>query len=166
MAQSFNGRIDLKVAGSYAVDIDLGNRSYSLSKTYTNRFADGEDADEAEAIFTDTRTTSGNDDLDLAGGVTDAFGNSMTFKSVKALIIQNHSDSTGNALVGAEGTNEFSSFFGDDTDKLVVPPGGMMMITNPSAAGFVVTAGTGDKLRIAASAGSVSYDIIVIGELV
>jgi hypothetical protein len=165
MAQSFSGRIDLKVTGTYGVDIDLGNRSYSLTKTYTNRFANGLDADEANSFFTDTRTTSGNDDLDLAGGLTDAFGNTITFTSIKGMIIFADADNVGNVLVGAEGTNEFSSFLGNDTDIVKVPPGGMFCITNPAATGFGVTANTGDILRIASSSGSVSYDIILIGEV-
>lgn len=165
MAQTFNGRIDLKVTGSYSSDIDLGNRSYSLSKTYTNSFANGQSANQAEAIFTDTRSTSGNDDLDLAGGIVDAFGAALTFVNVKTIIIQNHSDSTGNAVIGAEGTNEFDTFFGDASDTISVPPGGMFCLTNPGADGFGVVASTGDKLRIAASAGTINYDVIIIGEV-
>lgn len=165
MAQTFNGRIDLKVVGNYSVDIDLGNRSYALNKTYTTTLANGQDANEAESIFTDTRTTTGNDDLDLAGGLTDAFGNTITFTNVKAIIIKNSSDSTGVINLGAEGSNEFSSFLGNDNDIVKVPIGGTFMITNPGADGFAVTAGTGDMLRVAAASGSVTYDIVIIGEV-
>lgn len=165
MAANFTGRVELKLVGSYGVDIDLGNRSYTLSQTYRNSFANGEGAQQAEAIFTDSRITSGNDDLDLAGGVTDAFGNTLTFTNVKALVVVSSAANVTNIKLGAEGTNEFSSFLGDDTDQVIIPPGGMFVITNPGADGFIVTAGTGDKLRIAAASGTVAYDIYIIGEV-
>jgi len=164
MAKTFNGRVDLKITGAYAQDMDLGNASYSLNKTYINRFANGADAEEAEIIFTDTRSTSSNDDLDLAGGVVDAFGNTLTFVAVKMLCIKAADANPANILVGGEGTNEFSSFLGNDTDIVVIPPGGIFLISNPSAAGFTVTGGTGDMLRIAAASGTCEYDIIIVGE--
>lgn len=164
MARTFNGRVDLKLTGAYASDLDLGNVSYSLAQTYTTRFANGTDAEQAQIIFTDTRSTSGNDDLDLAGGLVDAFGNTLTFTNVKVLCVKASDENTTNVVLGGEGTNEFSSFLGDDTDKVVIPPGGMFLITNPGATGFVVTAGTADLLRVAASSGTVSYDVIIIGE--
>ena len=51
MTATFNGRIDLKVVGTYGVSIDLGNRSYNLSQIYTNKFANGAGADEAAIGF-------------------------------------------------------------------------------------------------------------------
>lgn len=169
MAQSFNGRVDLKITGTYASDIDLGNRSYSLTKTYTNRFANGVAAEQANSIFTDTRTVSAsaNDDLDVAGGIIDAFGGTITFLNIKTIIIKAADDNVNNLIIGAEGTNEFSSMFGDDSDTINVRPGGFVCFSTPGANGYAVTASTGDKLRITNAAGgsSVSYDIILIGEV-
>lgn len=164
MARTFSGRVDLKLTGAYASSLDLGNASYSLAETYTHRFANGTAEDQAQIIFTDTRSTAGNDDLDLAGGVIDAFGNTLTFTNVKVLCVKAADANTTNVILGAEGTNEFSSFLGTDADTVTIPPGGMFLITNPGATGFVVTAGTGDKLRVAAASGTVEYDIIVVGE--
>ncbi len=164
MARTFNGRVDLKITGAYAQNLDLGNASYSLAQTYTNRFANGTAAEQAQIIFTDTRSTSGNDDLDLATGLIDAFGNNLVFTNVKVLCVKAADANVTDVILGAEGTNEFSSFLGDDTDTIIIPPGGMFMITNPGATGFVVTAGTGDKLRIAAASGTVEYDVIIVGE--
>jgi hypothetical protein len=46
-----------------------------------------------------------------------------------------------------------------------VKPGGMLVMTAPDATGLAVTAGTGDKLKLANSAGStsVTYDVIILG---
>lgn len=169
MAQSFTGRLDVKIAGTYGVDIDIGNRSYTLSKTYTNSFANGTAAEQANSIFTDTRTVaaSSNDDLDVAGGITDAFGNTITFTNIKMIIVNAAAANTNDVLIGAEGTNPFSTFFGDATDKLILKPGGTFCLSNPGADGYGVTASTGDILRLANSSSgtSVTYDIVIIGEV-
>lgn len=164
MARNFNGRVELHVTTSYTQNPDIGEAGHEIDKIYLTKFTNGTGANQAQVIFSDSRSTAGNDDLDLAGGLTDALGNVLTFTSVKTIIVKAADANTTNVLIGAEGTNEFSSFFGDDTDKLVLPPGGVFMITNPGATGFGVTATTADKLRIAAASGTVAFEVILIGE--
>ncbi len=162
MARNFNGRIDLTVTGTYGVDIDLGNRSYSISQKYSNKFANGTSDNQADVIFTDTRTTSSTDDLDLYGGLTDAFGVTVNFSAVKAIVIFASTDNTAHIKVGG-GSNNVSTIFDDVSDIIHVPPGGMFVITDPLAAGFGVTDSTADILRIASASGSQTYDVIIIG---
>ena len=44
-------------------------------------------------------------------------------------------------------------------------PGGTLLLVAPNAAGYAVTAGTGDLLKVANSGGStgVTYDIVIVG---
>lgn len=53
----------------------------------------------------------------------------------------------------------------NSSDIINIRPGGALILLAPDATGYAVTAGTGDLLRIANSAGStsVTYDIILIG---
>jgi hypothetical protein len=165
---SLSASIKLSVSGSLSNAIDIGSAGYSFNKTYTNNFANGTGANQANNIWTDSRSVnaSSNDDLDLAGSLTNAFGATLTFTNVKAIIIKSDADNGDDLEVGAEGSADFATFFGDASDKIIVPPGGMFCLTNPGADGFGVTATTGDILRIANtdSGGSATYEIIVIGE--
>lgn len=139
------------------------NLAYAKNKSFTN----GTGADKIQAIFSDTRslTTGANEDLDLAGSLTSALGATITFTKVKALLISSAAANTTNLSVGPAASNGWAAAFGDASDKIVVRPGGMLLLTAPDANGLAVTAGTGDLLNIANSAGATaSYDIIILGE--
>lgn len=165
---SLSASVKLIVAGTLSNTIDIGSAGYSFNKTFSQTFANGTGASQANQIWTDSReiSGSGNDDLDMATSLTNAFGTTLTFTSIKGIIISAASANGGNIEVGAEGTNPFASFFGDATDQLVIAPGGFFGLVNPAADGYAVTAGTGDILRIANTDGSaVNYDIMIIGEV-
>lgn len=165
MAKTFTGKVSVSISGTLTTDADIGTNKYSFGKTYSHDFTNGTGANQCNMGWTDTRTTSGNDDLDMAGVLTDAVGAAITFTSIKTIAIKAADANVGNLIVGAEGTNEFASMFGDVSDTLIIPPGGILVLTAPGATGYAVTASTGDKLRIAPSSGSVTYDIFLLGEI-
>jgi hypothetical protein len=157
------------IDGRLSNALDLGDVNFSLtSKTYSKKFTQGTGADQANQIWTDTRTivASGNDDLDLAGGLVNAIGVTLTLTSVKGLFIFAYAANTNNVIVGDEGTNPFASMFGAADGTVILPPGSWLSLMNPNANGYAVTATTGDKLRITNGGGttSVTYDIVIIGE--
>jgi hypothetical protein len=109
----------------------------------------GTSSGQVSKAFTDTRTIAAatNDDLDLAGVLTDALNNTLTFAVVKAIEIIASEDNSGNIIVGAAPTAScFQGWFGDVSDTETIAPGGRLLKHNP--AGWTVTPGTGDKLRI------------------
>ncbi len=169
MATTISGSVTFNVKAKVSEPIDIGTRAFNVNQTYSEVFTDGTGANQVKKIWSDTRTisASSNDDLDLAGGVVDAFGTTLTFTAVKAIFVKAADGNTNNVVVGAEGTNEFASMFGDVSDTIVLPPGSFVAFSNPSAAGYAVTAGTGDKLRITNAAGGsdVTYDIVIMGEV-
>lgn len=138
---------------------------------YRNRvsLATGTAAGQADLIFSDTRTiaASSNDDLDLAGSLTDANGNSLTFARVKGLVVKAAAANTNNVLVGGDATNTFLTWVVAEGDAIILRPGAELSLFAGSAdaTGYAVTASTGDLLRITNSAGgsSVTYDIVIIG---
>ena len=165
MTTSVSGKVEVKVSGNLTSSIDLGSNKYSFSESFSQSFANGTAANQVNAVFTDERSISGNDDLDLAGGLTDAHGNTLTFTSIKAIMIEANSANAANLIVGAEGSNPFGTLFNDNSDAIVVPPGGVFVLTNPAATGFAVTASTGDILRVAPASGTLSYKIVLLGEV-
>jgi hypothetical protein len=95
----------------------------------------------------------------------DPFGQAITFARVKGLIVSASAANANNVVIGGAASNAFTGVFGASTHTLAVRPGGLLVLTAPDASGYVVTAGTGDLLRVANSGGGtpVTYQIVVIG---
>ena len=168
MATTISGSSSLKINTNYQSAGDLATAKDPLSITKTFTFTNGEGANKAEAVFHDTRTlaSSATEDLDLAGSLTDAFGNTLTFTKVKEIYISAATGNTNNVEVGGAASNQFLGIYKDATDISVLRPGAWLAWCVPDATGMTVTAGTADLLKVANSAAgsSVSYDIVVIGE--
>lgn len=160
-------KVAINAAFDFVTAVDVGDAKHTASWSPSYQFTDGTGANQAKAVFADTRTlaASANESLDLAGGLSDVFGNVITFTKIKALLIQAAAGNTNDVLVGGAASNGFTAWVGDATDVVKVKPGGMLAIAAPDATGLAVTAGTGDLLKIANSAGStgVTYTIVVIG---
>lgn len=169
MAATFSGNVKLSLAGILTNDNDLSTvtQAFNYSKSYN--IANGTGANQANMIWADTRTiaASGTDDLDLYGGLTNAFGTAINFTSIKGIIIVADSANTNDVLVGGDGAAAFVNWVSDATDKIVVKPNGMFAIMNTNANGYAVTNTTADVLQIANSSSgtSVTYDVIIFGEI-
>ena len=164
MAATLASNLDLTLRGTYANVLDLLTASANFSVGKSDEMSNGTGAvDTSDLLFTDTRTlATTSESLDLAGGLTDSFGNALTFARVKCLLIHNKSTTVGQTVtIGGAASNQFL-LFADATDKYVLGPNGIFLFWEPSAAGKVVTASTGDLLKIETSA-SISYDIVIIG---
>jgi hypothetical protein len=129
-------------------------------------FTQGAGAGAADMMWSDQRTiaASGSDALDLAGSLTGPFGVALTFVRVKMVIVTAATSNTNNVNVTMPASNGLPLFLAAG-DGIAVKPGGMFLWYDPSAAGVVVTAGTGDLLTLVNSAGGtgVTYDIDIIG---
>lgn len=160
--------IALAIAGAYSNALDVGQATYPLAFAPNYVFTDGSGANQANKVWSDTRTlaASANEDLDLNGSsLIDAFGVAMAFTKIKAIIVVADAANTNDVVVGGAASNGFISPFGAATDKVKVRPGGMMVLVDPSAAGYAVTAATADLLRVTnGGAGTgVNYTIFLIG---
>lgn len=150
---------------------DGHNAQDPVNFTTKTRYTTGTGANKANQHWHDDRSLSSgaNDDLDLAGGLTDIFGTTVTFTIVKAIYIKNKS--TTDALrVGGGGANEWvgaTTPFLATGDKLVIPPSGELLLQCPTAAGWPVTAGSADVLRLThpgTTSAALTYDIFILGE--
>lgn len=156
------------LSGRLAGAPDLGSADYDIAEEYRLRLTNGTGANQANNIFTDTRSlaASGSESLDLAGSLSNALGAVLTFTAIKVIRVRADPGNTNNVVVGGAPSNGFVGPFADATDKIAIPPGGMFEVVNPSAAGRTVTPGTGDLLLVANSgAGTgVTYSIEIVGE--
>lgn len=162
-------RISVAVSATQTAALDLGSAQALLSKSYVADLANGTNVGQADRVFHDTRTlaASANEDLDLAGVLTDALGGSLTFARIKGLIVSASAANSNNVVVGAATSNGFISWVGAATHAVTLRPGAtfILMAGAADSTGYAVTAATADLLRIANSAGgtSVTYDIAIIG---
>lgn len=133
----------------------------------TINLANGTGANAANQVWSDTRTlaASGSENLDLAGALTDAFGATITFTKIKAILIKAAPGNTNNVVIGAEATNPWVGLL-NSTGTITLRPGAGFMAWAPDSTGMAVVASTGDLIKVVNSAGTtgVDYTIVVIGE--
>ena len=167
MAATCNATIALSVVATLNNALDVGSVSYPVAYSSVINLTDGTGANQCKEIFTDTRTltASANEDLDLSGVLTNAFGTSLVFTKIKAIIVTADAANTNDVVIGGAASNQFSTMTGAVTDKIKVGPGGLFCVVAPNAAAYAVTAATGDLLRVTnGGAGtSVTYTVIIIG---
>lgn len=148
-----------------------GGPSYAPTLNGTISTVDGTGSGQADIVYTAERVVGdgANDDIDLAGVLTDAFGATITFVTLVSVTIVNAPISgTANTtdLTIGDGANPFLGFLGG-TNPTVGPlkPGAAFQIAAADAAGIgTVTPATADILRVANSAGAAAtYKISIIG---
>ena len=154
-----------QLAADLTSALDLTTVSAPANIARQINFVDGAGAGAANRIWTDSRSiaASGTDSIDLAGSLTDPFGAALTFARIKGVIIAASPGNTNNVLVTRPASNAVPLL--SAAANIPVKPGGLFVWLDPSAAGVVVTAGTGDLLDLVNSGAgsSVAYDIAIIG---
>jgi hypothetical protein len=157
-------QVGATLTGGVSATIDRGRTTFVFETPTLVDLPQGTSSGAADIVFSDTRTltTNTNEDLDLAGGVSDVFGVTRTFVKVKAIRLKAAAANTPTLVVG-NGTNPFVGPFGAGTHTLSLAPGGEILLTAP-AAGWTVTAATGDIIKVTNPAGaSATYDVDIIG---
>jgi hypothetical protein len=150
---------------------DFGGPQFSPTMEKIVSLSIGTGADQADILWMDERSvgTGANDDLDLNGVLTNAFGATINAVEIVALFIINEPRAgspanTTNLTVGS-GTNPVTGYLGGTTPTLgPIRPGNFVLFGGGNIGGFgVVTASTGDILRIANSSGaSATYQIAIL----
>lgn len=161
MATTFSGYLSLGIVGALVKSLDIGTSRLDVSYSKKLTLTDGTGANQANMLWTDTRTlTSGStEDLDVYGGLTNAFGDTINLTAIKAVIIVASTENTTNLTVGGDSADA-------STIRGTLKPGGWLVYADPSAAGDAVADSTADIIQVANAAGaSADYDIIVIGEV-
>lgn len=140
------------------IEVDSGRKMVS--------FSDGTTDGKADRLWSDKRSlaAAASESLDLAGGLTDPSGATITFVKVKAIFIRAAATNAADIVVGNAAANAFVGPFGAAAHTLAVKPGGSLVLVAPNG-GWAVTAGTGDLLKILNSAGAAAadYEIVILG---
>lgn len=126
-------------------------------------WSDGTGANAVDLAWADQRGyDSTGVTLDLSALASDASTNTgaATFTAVKVLLIRNH-DSTNNLIVGNAASAQFTGPLSAATTTYTIPPGGYLLLVNPSAAGW--DCATAKNLKIASSSGTVTATVAILG---
>ena len=163
---TLNAQILLQILATENSTSDLSTTVRRTNASESLTFANGTGANQAEIVWSDSRTiaANGEDILDLTALADDR--GSVDLTAVKAIYVRN----TGTvgiywqALAPPEqwgsGPLQAEEEFG-----IKVPPGGVLLITNPSALGWMVESGDEQILfDNDSSTTAATYDIILIGE--
>lgn len=157
--------IEANVKATLTSPVDLSSPQDVLTYLGRATLANGTAAGQADQLWHDQRTTTeSGEDLDLATGLTNALGQSVNLARAKGLVIKADEGNAVDLVCGPASVNGWQGPFGDASDRITVQPGGAFLMWATGATAWPVTAGTGDLLHVAAaSVGSVTYDVIVIG---
>lgn len=160
-----SAELQLIFTASQASSNDLGNALFSPSLNKKLTFSNGVAAGQADIVFTDERSVNAasNDDIDLAGALTDAFGGVITSAEIVGIIITAAS-ANGNALNVGGGLNPWITAWLATGDGIKVFPNGVFASFAYDANGLgTVTAATADILRVANPGGAAcTYKIVIL----
>ena len=166
MATALSVTLNMVLAAEFTNALDLSTPADELSLSLSDSLSNGIAIDQANCIWHDTRSLAAtSESLDLSGSLTNAWGTSILFTCIKGILIHNKSIVAGENLAVGGGSNPFINWVANASDIVNIGPDGILLLWNPSAAGYAVTAGTGDILKIDSGAATLSYDIVLIGEV-
>jgi hypothetical protein len=167
MVAGVRANISLTMDATLIGTNDLGSPKQRVLIDEALAFAAGTAAvNQADLMFADTRTiaASGSEDLDLAGVLTDAFGQLIAAAEIVLIYVKAAAANTNSVIIGAA-TAPFAGPLGA-LGTYTVKPGEFYFAASES--GWAVGAGATDDLKIANSGGTtgVTYDIVVLGRTV
>lgn len=163
MALSFEMNVGIK--GLLSSSLDLSTVKDWLERTYSIQFDNGTGAGQANNIWHDKRTltTGTNENLDLAGGVTNALGQTTTFTKIRLILFYGLEANTGLLSVSRPASNGLA-FLKAAGDAFELHPDGLFILTNSTTAGITVTAGTGDLINVDNASGATqNYHVVIVG---
>lgn len=129
---------------------------FLVDSVLNNGTSDGQvDRAYSEALSLTTTPT----DFDVSGSIASDIGaGTVVLAEVVCVAISNTSES-GDIVFG--GDTNFVTITGAAAHTLAIKPGGLMLLYAPK--GYAVVAGTGDILQLAASAGTVTGKMLILG---
>ena len=165
MAISVSGTVTLDMVLGAVENLDLSvDKKAALSKVVSQAFSSGVGLNQIDRLLVDERTItgSGTDSLDFAGGgLLDVLGAAWAPARIKLLVVINLGPN--DIQVQRPAANGIPLYLAA-SDGEQIPINGWLVKNWPSAAGIVVTAGTGDLLNIVnTAAGTITYQIICGG---
>lgn len=143
---SLSAEILCRIVGIETDTADVATNTRVTKADYFLALSDGTAANQAQIIYSDLRTSGGTDTFQLSAlsDTRDGASVSIVFTAAKVLYIENTHATYTLTVTGAYSGS--------------VPPGGVLLSTNPTAAGTTVSA-----LYVSSTVGA-TYKIVIVGE--
>ncbi|KKL20885.1 hypothetical protein LCGC14_2451010, partial [marine sediment metagenome] len=118
MATTLTTKVNLNLNTIHVSDAEgLAAIQGNVEQQLLLSWADGVGLNQADLVYTEKdQSISGNVDRDLAASLLDAYGATLTFVKVKALMVTCPVANTDTVVVGGKGATGFLAFFGANTE--------------------------------------------------
>jgi hypothetical protein len=158
---SIEGRINIDALFHDATTNNLSSEVRVAAATYSLPLTDGTGANQAQVAWTSSATASGSgaDEL-IMQGLSDDRGQ-VSLSAVKVIYIRNKSTAYSLVVTVDNWTALDSTLY---PFNAVIQPGGVLVYTNPSAAGWTTGASSALSLVAQGEGQTVDYDILLVGE--
>lgn len=133
-----------------ANDVTGGVSRSSLTPALTLVAGSGANAANKVIVTSYSIAASGTQVIDLNGAINDPLGTGVvSFTKIRAILIFLTTDTTSSGITLApNSTNGVTTILGGTTPTLTIHNGGFVIIGDPTLAGYGITAGTADQLKI------------------
>lgn len=162
MALALTGQISLALESALTNALDLSTPRDPLQLSWTQTIASGSGTGQANKHFHDqyTISASGTQAVDLAGSVTNAFGQTVSFTRLKALLVVN--SGATDITIEPNVSSGFSAMF---ADVVTIKAGGVFLLAGFDSSGYTVASGSADQLLITnlSSGASATVSVVAIG---
>ncbi len=152
--------------------VDLSVPEDVMTKAITDILADGVALDQADVVYHDKATLNNNTrtiDVHTSATEEDPWGLAITMAKIKCVFLHNLNTAAGE-YIELGGVANAPVVFTSSAPAAEFPihtvhPGGILLVWNPSLAGWAVANNTGDVLELdtTGSGASVDYEIVIIG---
>ena len=167
-ATTFSGNLLVRQSWTYSKSgVPSATQSFA-DRLYDLTHTSGAGLNQMDSLFSErvTLTNGQARTVNLATGVTDAFGDTITFTEVKFFAVSlpvsvGAVTNLNNVTVGNAATNEFATWCGGTNQTVTVRPGGIFMMVAPDATGYACT--NGNLKILNAGTNSVIYDLWIGG---
>ena len=158
---TFNGTSTVTLTGSYTDASSTTTAEEKIAASRPITLTDGTAANNADLFYSTRAQHTSTVSYDLTGGLTDRFGNALTFIELREIRVINLSSTTGDLLV-LQG-NLMDILLNGTTPTADCPAGGVFFMASPIDGFATITSGVDDTLTIDAGANTISYDLFLIG---
>lgn len=163
MAASVTSQIEVRISAQYTNTVGLQEVAAPLSLVKAIALANGTGANQADKAFSAQYSiaTGATQSIDLQASLTDAMGVAFLPARVKAIYIGSAAANT--TVLTLLGDAASVLFLGTAATTMGLRPGGCFLLCNPDVTGNVVTATTGDIVKIVNAAGATAVvDVVII----
>ena len=163
-AAELTTHVQVNVKPTLKATVGLGTAEVTAPALSDFTLTNGTGANQADSVYTATVTIAGGatQSIDLKGALVDALGVAFTPAKLRLVKIVSRSSNTTNLTLFGDVNSV--PILNTAATTTALTPGDIFFQTNRSAAGWTVTAGTGDIIKIVNAAGaSAVVDVVFIG---